>query len=94
MPIEELTWTSPTKTKAFSKLRELFNGGNVELYPHAKGIQQLKNLTVQYRSNGTWNVTGGTGVAVDDYALALAGAALVARDDDGSNWLSIYSLRD
>lgn len=79
MPIEELTWTAPSKTQAFSKLRELFNAGNIELYPHPKGIQQLKNLTVQYRANGTWNVTGGTGAAVDDYALALAGAVLIAR---------------
>ncbi len=53
IPIEELTWTAPTKTKAFSKLRELFNAQNVELYPHPKGIQQLKNLIVQYRANGT-----------------------------------------
>lgn len=40
---------------------------------------------------GTWN---GTGAAVDDYALALAGAVLVAQDSDPSSWLSIYSLRD
>lgn len=79
LPIEELTWTAPSKTQAFSKLRELFNAGKIELYPHPKGIQQLKNLTVQYRANGTWNVTGGTGTAVDDYALALAGAVLIAR---------------
>lgn len=94
LPIEELTWTAPTKTKAFSKLRELFNAQTIELYPHSKGIQQLKNLIVQYRSNGTWNVTGGTGAAVDDYALALAGAVLVAQDNDGWNWLSVYSMCD
>lgn len=92
--IEELTWTAPTKTKAFSKLRELFNAHNIELYPHSKGIQQLKNLIVQYRANGTWNVTGGTGAAVDDYALALAGAVFVAQDADPSSWLKIYSMRD
>lgn len=94
VPIEELTWTAPTKTKAFSKLRELFNAQTIELYPHPKGIQQLKNLIVQYRANGTWNVTGGTGAAVDDYALALAGAVLVAQDSDPSAWLSIYSMSD
>jgi len=32
------------------------------------------------RSNGNWNVTGGTGAAVDDYALALAGAVLVVQE--------------
>lgn len=90
--IEELTWTAPTKTKAFSKLRELFNAQKIELYPHPKALQQLKNLIVQYRSNGTWNVSGGTGAAVDDYALALAGAVLIAREDDGSSWLEIYRL--
>jgi hypothetical protein len=94
LPIEELVWTAPTKTKAFSKLRELFNAQTIELYSHPKGIQQLKNLIVQYRSNGTWNVTGGTGAAVDDYALALAGAVLVAQDSDPSSWLSIYSMGD
>lgn len=94
VPIEELTKTAPTKIKAFSKLREIFNAQNIELYPHPKGIQQLKNLIVQYRANGTWNVTGGTGAAVDDYALALAGAVLVAQDSDPSAWLSIYSMCD
>lgn len=94
LPIEELVWTAPTKTKAFSKLREIFNAQTIELYPHRLGIQQLKNLILQYHANGTWNVTGGTSVAVDDYALALAGAVLVAQDSDPSNWLSIYSLRD
>lgn len=94
VPIEELTWTAPTKTKAFSKLRELFNAQTIELPPHPRSIQQLKNLIVQYRPNGTWNVTGGTGAAVDDYALALAGAVLVAQDSAPSAWLSIYSMSD
>lgn len=77
--IKELTWTASSKTEAYSKLRELVNAGNLELYPHTKGIQQLKNLTVKYRSGGTWDVSGGTGAAVDDYAAALAGAVLVAK---------------
>jgi hypothetical protein len=79
LPIEELVWTSPSKTQAFSKLRELFNAGNMELYAHPKAVQQLKNLTVHYRANGIWDVTGGTGAAVDDFASALAGAVLIAR---------------
>ncbi len=53
LPIQELTWTTVTKTKAFSKLRELFNGGKIEFYAHPKAIQQLKNLTVKYRANGS-----------------------------------------
>ncbi len=79
LKIRELTWTAPTKTEAFSKLRELFNAGNIELYPHPKANQQIKNLTVTYRASGQWSVSGGTGAAVDDYPSALAGAVLVAQ---------------
>ncbi|WP_009630207.1 phage terminase-like protein, large subunit [Synechocystis sp. PCC 7509] len=76
--IRELTWTASSKTEAYSKLRELFNGGSIELYPHPKANGQIKNLTVTYRPNGTWGVSGGTGAAVDDYPSALAGAVLMA----------------
>lgn len=79
LKIRELTWTAPSKTEAYSKLRELVNAGNFELYPHPKAIAQLKNLTVKYRANGTWDVSGGTGAAVDDFAAALAGAVLTAK---------------
>ncbi|MBW4441863.1 MAG: terminase [Plectolyngbya sp. WJT66-NPBG17] len=79
MPIEELTWTAQSKTQAFTKLRELFHAGKVDLYPHTKGIAQLKNLIVRYGSTGNWAVTGGTGAAVDDYPMSLAGAALFYR---------------
>lgn len=78
MPIEECTWTVKTKTQAFSKMRELFNSGNIDLYRHEKAIQQLKNLIVTYRAGGTWSVSGGTGAGVDDFPSALAGAILVA----------------
>ncbi len=77
--IRELTWTAPSKTQAYSKLRELANAGNLELYPHPKAIAQIKNLTVKYRANGTWDVSGGTGAAVDDYPSALAGAVLAVK---------------
>jgi len=83
VPIMEQTWTVPSKTEAFSKLRELFNAGNIDLYPHTKAVQQLKNLIVKYRPNGTWSVSGGNGAAVDDYAAALAGAVLAAKPDGG-----------
>ena len=79
LPIEELVWTVPSKIQAFSKLRELFNGGTIELYPHAKSIQQLKNLVVTYRASGQWSVSGGSGAGVDDFTSALAGGALIAR---------------
>ncbi|HEY9779486.1 MAG TPA: hypothetical protein V6D09_05035 [Leptolyngbyaceae cyanobacterium] len=79
LKIKELTWSAPSKTEAYSKLRELVNAGNFELYSHPKAIAQLKNLTVKYRANGTWDVSGGTGAAVDDYAAALAGAVLAAK---------------
>ena len=76
--IKELTWTSPSKTQAFSKIRELFNAGNIDLYPHPKANQQIKNLTVTYRASGQWSVSGGTRAAVDDYPSALAGVVLIS----------------
>lgn len=78
LKIKELTWTNPSKTEAFSKLRELFNSGKIELYPHAKANQQIKNLTISYRSSGLWSVSGGTGAAVDDYSLVLGAVTLIA----------------
>ncbi len=61
-----LKWLMPeySKTEAFSKLRELFNAGNIELYPHPKANQQIKNLTVTYRASGQWSVSGGTGAGI------------------------------
>ena len=87
-PISELTWSVSTKMKAFSKLKELFNAGLVELYPHKKAIWQLKNLGVVYRNSGQWSVTGGKEVGVDDYAFALAGAVLEASKDSDVDWLN------
>ncbi len=84
--IRELTWTVPSKTEAYSKLRELFNAGNIELYPHPKANEQIKNLTVTYRSTGQWSVSGGTGAAVDDYPAALAGAVLIAAEKSNFDW--------
>jgi hypothetical protein len=60
-------------------LRELFSGGNIELYPHPKANQQIRNLSVIYRASGQWTVTGGAGAGVDDFPSALAGAVLIAR---------------
>jgi hypothetical protein len=82
LKIYELTWTAPSKTEAFSKFRELFNAGNIELYPHPKANQQIKNLSVIYsiyRASGQWSVTGGSGAGVDDFPSALAGAVLIAK---------------
>ena len=47
-PIRELTWSVSTKMKAFSKMKELFNAGLVDIYPHEQAIRQLKNLNVVY----------------------------------------------
>jgi hypothetical protein len=82
LPISELTWTSQSKTAAYSQLRQLVNAGNLDLYAHNKALQELKGLTVRYRSNGTWDVTGGSGAAVDDFASALAGCVLVAKREE------------
>lgn len=77
LDIREFIWSQATKTKAYSKLRELFNAGLVILPPNEKGIHQLKNLTVVHRPNGQWVVTGGDKAAVDDYCAALAANVLM-----------------
>jgi hypothetical protein len=87
-PIAELAWSVSTKMKAFSKMKELFNAGLIELYPHPKAISQLKNLGVIYRSSGQWSVTGGKEVGVDDFAFALAAAILEASRDNDIDWLN------
>lgn len=86
-PIRELTWSVSTKMKAFSKMKELFNAGLVDIYPHTQAIKQLKNLNVLYRQSGQWSVTGGKEIGVDDYCFALAAAILEASKDDDLNWL-------
>lgn len=73
LKIKELTWTSPSKIEAFSKIRELFNSGKIELYSHPKANQQIKNLTVTYRSSGLWSVSGGTGAGIDITSFLLSG---------------------
>jgi hypothetical protein len=87
-PISELAWSTSTKMKAFSKMKELFNAGLIELYPHKKAVWQLKNLSVIYRNSGQWNVTGGKESGIDDYAFALAGAVLEASKDNDVDWLN------
>jgi hypothetical protein len=87
-PIAELVWSTSTKMKAFSKMKELFNAGLIELYPHKKAVWQLKNLSVIYRNSGQWNVTGGKESGIDDYAFALAGAVLEASKDNDVDWIS------
>jgi hypothetical protein len=87
-PIAELAWSVSTKMKAFSKMKELFNAGLIEMYPHKKAISQLKNLSVIYRQSGQWAVTGGKETGVDDYAFALAGAILEASKDNDIDWLN------
>lgn len=87
MPIEELTWTASSKTQAFTRMRELFHSGNIDLYPHSQGIAQLKGLIVRYGSTGNWTVTGGTGAAVDDYPMALAGTILCYQPVNDYSWI-------
>jgi phage terminase large subunit-like protein len=87
-PIEELTWSVSSKMKAFSKMKELFNAGLVDIYNHEKAIKQLKNLSVVYKASGQWSISGGKEVGVDDYAFALAAAMLQASKDDDLNWIN------
>ena len=87
-PVCELAWSVSTKMKAFSKMKELFNGGFIEMYNHKKAVFQLKNLSVIYRQSGQWAVSGGKETGVDDYAFALAGAILEASKDNDVDWLN------
>lgn len=88
LDIKEFIWSQATKTKAYSKLRELFNAGLVVLPPNEKGIQQLKNLTVIHRPNGQWVVTGGDKAAVDDYCAALAANVLMMESPETeTDWI-------
>ena len=89
-PIEELTWTIGSKVKAFSKMRELFNAGQVNLYNHEKAISEIKGLTVVYKSAGQWTVTGGKQTGIDDHAFALAAAIHAANKEDDSTWLENF----
>ena len=90
LPIEELTWTLSSKTKAFSKMRELFNAGLVNIYPHEKALNEIKNLNVTYRSGGQWSVSGGKQTGIDDHAFAMAAALFAANKDDDVNWLDQF----
>lgn len=94
LPIRELTWTATSKTKAYSKLRELISNQQIEFYPHPKAIAQLKNLSIKYTAGGNWSVSGGVGVAVDDYASALAGVVLEATPDDAFDYLEAFAGND
>jgi hypothetical protein len=87
-PIEELTWSVSSKMKAFSKMKELFNSGLIELYNHEKAVKQLKNLGVVYKASGQWSITGGKESGVDDHAFALAAAILQASKEDDINWIA------
>ena len=89
-PIEELTWTISSKVKAFSKMRELFNAGYVNIYPHEKALNEIKNLTVTYKAGGQWTVSGGKQTGIDDHAFAMAAALFAANKEDDINWLEQF----
>jgi hypothetical protein len=84
--IQELTWTHNTKIEAYGYLKELFNNKQVVLYSHEKAIAQLKNLQVHYTPSGSWTISGGSGIKVDDYCSVMAALAYVARDIKDVNW--------
>tara|TARA_E500000178_G_C16981367_1_gene735969 strand:+ start:229 stop:1593 length:1365 start_codon:yes stop_codon:yes gene_type:complete len=90
LPIEELTWTVSSKVKAFSKMRELFNAGLVNIYNHEKALNEIKNLTVVYKAGGQWSVSGGKQTGIDDHAFAMAAAILAANKEDDVNWLEQF----
>lgn len=89
--ITEYIWSLPKQMKAFSKLRQAFTAGKIEIPNNKKLVWQLKNLTVVYKGGG-WRVTGGTQSAVDDMVFALACAMDCVEDpsEDGQ-WISAMS---
>ena len=89
-PISELAWSVSSKMKAFSKMRELFTSGLIELPNHKEAVKQLKNLGVIYRASGQWTVTGGKESAIDDYCFCLAGAILQATKEDSIDWINSF----
>lgn len=84
--ITELTWTHNTKIIAYGYLKELFNLNQIALYPHDKTISQLTNLQVHYNKSGSWTVSGGSGLKVDDYCSVLAALAFVSKDNTDVGW--------
>nr|BAR25798.1 terminase large subunit [uncultured Mediterranean phage uvMED] len=90
LPIEELTWTISSKVKAFSKMRELFNAGHINIYNHEKALNEIKNLTVTYKAGGQWTVSGGKQTGIDDHAFAMAAAIFAANKEDDINWLEQF----
>lgn len=84
--IEELTWTQKSKMEGYGYLKELFNTNRLFLYRHEKAISQLKNLQVFYNKSGSWSISGGTGIKVDDYCSVLAALALISRDNKEVFW--------
>lgn len=89
--IEELTWTHNSKLEAYTHLKELIYTNKLFLYNHEKAISQLKNLQVHYNSSGSWSVSGGSGLKVDDYCSVLAALALLASNNRDVFW-SRFSL--
>jgi len=88
LDIIEFSWSQQTKTKAYSKMREMFNADEIVLPPVEKAIGQLKNLTVMFRPSGQWVVTGGDKAAVDDYCAAMAGGILVSESPEQAiDWI-------
>jgi phage terminase large subunit-like protein len=88
LDIIEFSWSQQTKTKAYSKMREMFNADEIVLPPNEKAIKQLKNLTVMFRPSGQWVVTGGDKAAVDDYCAAMAaGVLIIESPEQAIDWI-------
>ena len=84
--ISELVWTHKSKIIAYGQLKELFNLNQISLFPHDKAISQLSNLQVHYTKSGSWTVSGGSGIQVDDYCSVLAALAYVSKEVKDVAW--------
>jgi hypothetical protein len=84
--IKEFTWTHNSKILAYGQLKELFNLNQIAMFPHDKAISQLSNLQVHYTKSGSWTVSGGSGVQVDDYCSVLAALAFKSKEHTDVAW--------
>lgn len=88
--IQELTWTTKSKTEAYSYLKELFNTRRLKMYYHETAIHQFKNLQVIYSAGGRWTVSGGSGPKVDDYCSVVAAIAYLSKNTSTRSVLSYF----
>jgi hypothetical protein len=78
IPTRENHWAVTNHMQAFNKLSQFFISERISLPDDSQAINQIVGLRQSWRQNGSFKVSGGAGLGVDDLASALAGVALFA----------------